>query len=56
MSLTSLQNALERLERNLVSPQDGVLIVTESNCIPCVSSKTVIIGRGGRSAGAVHRV
>ena len=55
MSLTSLQNAWERLERNLLSPQDEVLIVTEANCIPSVASKTVIIGRG-RSAVAVYRV
>ena len=55
MSLTSLQNAWERLERNLLSPQDEVLIVTESNCIASVASKTVIIGRG-RIAVAVYRV
>ena len=54
MSLTSLQNALERPERNLLSPQDELLIITESNCIPSVSSKTVIIGR--RRAVAVYRV
>ena len=56
MSLTSLQNALERPERNLLSPQDELLIITESNCIPSVSSKTVIIGRGRRRAVAVYRV
>ena len=55
MSLASLQNALERPEPNLVSPQDELLIITESNCIPSVSSKTVTIGRGRRSAVAVHR-
>ena len=55
MSLTSLQNAWERLERNLLSPQDEVLIVTEANCIASVASKTVIIGRG-RIAVAVYRV
>ena len=56
MSLTSLQNALERPERNLLSPQDELLIITESNCIPSVFSKTVINGRGRTSAGAVYRV
>ena len=37
-------------------PPDELLIITESNCIPSVSSKTVIIGRGRRSAVAVYRV
>ena len=55
MSLTPLQNALERPARNLLSPQDDLLIITESNCIPSVSRKTVIIGRG-RSAVLVYRV
>ena len=55
MSLTSLKNAMERPERNHISPQDELLIITESNGIPSVFSKTVINGRG-RSAGAVYRV
>ena len=36
-------------------PPDELLIITESNCIPRVFSKTVII-RKGRSAVAVYRV
>ena len=48
-------NALERPERNLLSPQDELLIITVSNCIPSVSRKTVIIERG-RSDVAIYRV
>ena len=51
MSLTSLWNALERPERNHLSPQDELLIIAESDCIPSISSYTVINGRG-ESAGA----
>ena len=55
MSLTSFQNALERPEMNRIFPQVELLIITESNCVPRVFSKTVII-RKGRSAVAVYRV
>ena len=55
MSLIPLQNALEPPARNLLSPQDDLLIITESDCIPSVSRKTVIIARG-RSAVLVYRV